>query len=163
MRTLKCTEIVILYLFCPWKYEKISQVLRQNFSLLLGLLEKPISGKNRNFESFTELCYNHLVSQSIIKFHVSCAMVYQRKSTKNNFQERNNTLCKLGFQWKESLSDTWVVKIAKLCTPLVHYFCMDNLNGQALTQWIQSLYKVAIPKDSKKHEWTNEWNYWRFL
>ena len=30
-------------------------------------------------------------------------------------------------------------------TPLVHYFCMDNLNGQALTQWIQSLYKVAIP------------------
>ena len=30
-------------------------------------------------------------------------------------------------------------------TPLVHYFCMDNLNGQALTQWVQSLYKVAIP------------------
>ena len=30
-------------------------------------------------------------------------------------------------------------------TPLVHYFCMDNLNGQALTQWIQKLYKVAIP------------------
>jgi hypothetical protein len=37
-------------------------------------------------------------SSGLNKGRVLKGKIYQRKSTKNNFQERNNTLCKLGFQ-----------------------------------------------------------------
>ena len=115
----------------------------------------------RNVQQFASLLMEiwknpSQVSESIFKFHVSCAMVCQRKSTKiheTTFKRQIIHCANLDFNEKSHWATHEWSKLPNYTISALFLHGQLEWPGSLNTQWIQSLYKVAISKPYYIYRW----------